>query len=304
MSDLNYLHLQYFWAVARSGSVAAASKQLGVGMSTISAQIKKLERSLGGALFNKAGRGLELTELGKQTVGYADEIFAIGSDLVAAVRNQQPVQRMRFRVGVADAVPKLIAYNLLAPALQVDARLCLEVIEEDTDKLCAQLALHELDLVIADRTLPAAHTIRAYNHRLGESRIAFFAAPALAQRLSRQFPQSLDGEPLILPDRTTALCTELEIWLQTRQIRPRLVAHLADSALAKVFAAEGHGVIAAPMAVRTHLAENFGLRLLGPCEGMVVRYYAISIERRIRHPAVLAISRAARISFEDDLSIG
>jgi LysR family transcriptional activator of nhaA len=300
MSGLNYLHLEYFWSVVRYGSVAEASRRLGVGLSTISAQIKKLERRLGGPLLVKSGRGVEPTELGRHVYSYADEIFAIGGDLQASLLSGETTRRVTFKVGLADGVPKLIAYHLLAPSLGVDGDLCLQVIEEEPSKLFAQLALHQLDLVIADQPLPSSSSIRAYSHALGESHVGLFAEPALASRLAADFPQSLDGAPLLLPDRSSSLCVDFSLWCEDRSLRPRVVGHLADSALAMTFASAGHGAVLAPLAVRSQI-ERSGLQFLGACEGLRVRYHAVSVERRLRHPAVLAVCRGARLMLDEDL---
>ncbi|MFW5846121.1 MAG: transcriptional activator NhaR [Planctomycetota bacterium] len=301
MSQLNYLHLHYFWMVAREGSIAQASQKLFIGMPTISAQIKKLEMSLGAALFRRSGRNLVLTDLGRHVFSYADEIFTLGDDLLASLRGAAPDRPLPFVVGIANVVPKLIAYRLLEPALSLDEPLELVCLEDEPPRLLADLALHKLDLVITDAPLPPHTNVKAYNHALGESHIGIFAREDLATQLRSGFPRSLDQTPFLMPSAATSMARGLHAWFEDLDIRPRIVGRFENSSLLKVFAGAGHGAFAAPLAVRKHLQEQYGTVLLEAVPGIAEHFYAISVERRIKHPAVAAISSAARIALDDDL---
>ena len=291
--ELNYHHLRYFWAVAREGSVARASERLHLAMPTISGQVKQLERSLGGSLFRRVGRNLELTDLGRHVQGFAEEIFGLGDDLLASLQGEDTGRSMPFTVGVANVVPKLIAYQLMEPALHL-AGVELVVYEDEPDRLLADLAIHRLDLVISDSPIPPHVDVRAYNHELGASRVGIFAVPRLARKLRRRFPRSLDGAPFLAPTEKSVMSRELARWFERLELRPRIVGRFENSALLKVFAAQGHGAFAAPLSVADHLRDQFGAVQVGEAEGVIDRYVAISVERRIKHPAVAAISEAAR----------
>ena len=292
--ELNYHHLRYFWAVAREGSVARASERLHLAMPTISGQVKQLERSLGGSLFRRSGRNLELTDLGRHVYGYAEEIFGLGDDLVSSLQGEATGRPTPFAVGVANVVPKLIAYQLIAPALDLEDKIELSVYEDEPDRLLANLAIHHLDLVISDSPIPPHVNVRAYNHQLGSSEVGIFAMPAMARKLRPRFPASLDGKPFLAPTEKTVMARELDRWFERHGISPQVVGRFENSALLKVFAHEGHGAFAAPISVQEHLREQYGVVLVGRADGLVDNYYAISVERRIKHPAVSAISEAAR----------
>ncbi|MFW5844995.1 MAG: LysR family transcriptional regulator [Planctomycetota bacterium] len=300
MPELNYLHLQYFYWVARTGSVAAASEHLLVGMSTISTQVKKLEAQLGGALFRRAGRNLELTELGRHVFHYAEDIFELGHDLMASIEGGAPGLALRCRVGIANVVPKLIAYRLLEPALTLPGFSGLECREDEPARLLAELALHKLDLVISDAPIPPQVDVRAYNHRLGSSQVAIYATRDLCQRLQPSFPHCLHQMPFMLPTAGNALDRDLSAWFDRVGVQPKVLARFANSALLKVFGAAGHGCFGAPLAVRTHLEQQYQVEVLGLAEGVKERYYAISVERRLQHPAVLAIVEAAGMALDSD----
>lgn len=292
--ELNFNHLRYFWAVARDGSVAAASERLHMAMPTISGQIKKLEQALGGSLFSRSGRGLELTDLGRHVFAYAEEIFDLGEDLVTSLTSADGARPRMFTVGVANVVPKLVACALLEPALAMDPPIELVVLEDEPDHLLAKLAIQKLDLVIADAPIPPHVNVRAYNHELGSSGVGIFARQDLAERLRQDFPASLDGAPILMPTVKTVLAGALERWFQQQGIQPRIIGRFENSSLMKVFASRGHGCFAAPLATTDSLAAQHDAVPVGPIEGLVDRYYAISVERRIRHPAIAAISDAAR----------
>jgi LysR family transcriptional activator of nhaA len=291
---INYKHLHYFWAVARQGGIARASERLHLTPQTISGQISLLEENLGEALFKKVGRNLELTETGRLALGYADEIFSLGGELEDAVRNQPSDRPMVFKVGVVDVVPKTIAYRMLAPALELPEQVRIVCRENSLDTLLAELALHRIDLVIADAPIPAGVNVRGFNHALGECGISFLAVAGLATKLRKHFPQSLDGAPLLLPSEINMVQSRLLQWLDGQHIYPRIVGEFDDSALMKAFGQAGKGVFIAPTAIADETAKQYGVQIVGNTEDVREQYYAISVERRISHPAVVAITETAR----------
>jgi LysR family transcriptional activator of nhaA len=294
MEWLNYHHLLYFWTVVEEGGIAAASRKLGVGRPSISAQVSSLEAFVRAPLFVRRGRHLTLTETGKLVHAYAGEIFRTGRELVEAVRGRPTGRPLVFRVGIADVMAKLVAFRLLRPALEGDEAVELECREEHPERLFAELAVHELDLVLSDIPLSPALDVRAYNHVVGESTTTLFATPSLARRLARHFPRSLDGQPFLMPSRATAIRRSLDHWLEEQEVRPRIVGEFEDSALLKVFGQAGHGVFPAPTIVQAEVERKYGVRPLGELEAVRERYYAISAERRIKHPAVARIVEHAR----------
>lgn len=296
---MNLKHLHYFWTVARTGSVAAAAERLNLTPQTVSSQIKLLEGSLDTALFQPAGRGLELTEAGRLALGYADEIFNLSDQLQATLRQQQGPRSLPFRVGVSDAVPKQIAYRLLAPATEMSEPVRLIAREGKLDRLLAELALHHLDMVVADRPLPSGVRVRGFSHKLGESELALFAAPGLATDC-RPFPACVDGAPLLMPGDDSATRGRLEQWLEAERLSPRVVGEFDDGALLKAFGQAGRGVFFAPAVIGGEIAAQYGVRELGRVAGVREAYYAITGERRITHPAVRAVTEAARDALFSD----
>jgi len=294
MEWLNYHHLLYFWTVVQEGGIAAASRKLQVGRPSISMQVKSLEAFVGAPLFTRRGRHLGLTETGKLVHAYAEDIFRTGRELVEAVRGRPTGRPMVLRVGIADVMAKLVAFRLLAPALDEKPPITLVCREEHPDRLFAELAVHELDLVLSDVPMSPGLDVRAYNHVVGESTTTLFAAPDLARRLRRRFPRSLDGEPFLMPSRATAIRRSLDHWLEEQEVRPRVVGEFEDSALIKVFGQAGHGVLPAPTVVRVEVERQYGVHAIGEIETLRERYYAISPERRIKHPAVARIVEHAR----------
>lgn len=295
MASLNYKHLQYFLQVAESGSVAAASRQLHLAPQTISGQIQLLGDRLGGPLFSKAGRRLVLTETGELALGYAKQIFSLGAELETAVRDRLSLGRaMAFRVGVADAVPKSIAYHLVEPALTVPRPVRLVCREWRLDRLLQELAVHALDLVIADAPLAPGTSIKAFSHRLGGTPVGVFAAPALRARLRKRFPRCLDGAPVLMPGEDSALGHRLQAWFQAEGLRPRIVGEFDDSALAQEFARQGIGCYLGPDVLAEEIMARQQVERLGVIQAVEAQFYGISVERRITHPCVLAITRAAR----------
>lgn len=294
MAWLNYHHLQYFWVVAKEGSIAAASRRLNVSQPTISSQIKQLESQMGVQLFSRVGRGLEMTDAGRIAHRYADEIFGLGRELVDALHDRPTGRPPRMTVGLAFVMPKLIAYRLLEPAMHVQGGMHIEVFEGPLDRLLSQLANHELDLVLSDVPMTSAVRVKAFNHPLGSSPVTFFAAPALAARLRHDFPRSLDGQPFLAPMPSASLRRELERWFETLDIAPEIVGQFDDSALVKVFGASGAGAFAAPSVIEKEVIDQFRVEVLGRTDQVMERFFAISVERRLKHPGVLAISQSAR----------
>jgi LysR family transcriptional activator of nhaA len=294
MPRLNYRHLWYFWHVAREGGMTAASKVLHVSQPALSAQIRKLETALGEDLFLRSGRGLELTEVGRIVFDYAGEIFDLGERLQEAVAGAETQGPLRLSVGIVEAFPKLLAHQIIAPALQAFEHLHLRVDTAPPDRLFAQLAVHDLDLVIFDSQMPATVDVRAYNHKLGESTVTIAGTRELAERYAEGFPGSLHGAPFIMPGPDTMLRRSLRQWMSDSGIEPRVVADIEDSAILKTFGAGGVGLFALPTAVASDVARMYEAELLGELPGVVERYWAISAERRIRNPAVAAIANAAQ----------
>jgi len=291
---INYKHLHYFWVVAKQGGIARASERLHLTPQTISGQISLLEDSIGEALFSKAGRGLELTATGRMVLSYADEIFSVGGELEAALRNLPPDRPMVFKVGIADVVPKTIAYRLLAPALSLPDPVRIICRENNLASLLAELALHRVDMVIADGPIPPGINVRGFNHVLGECGISFLAVPNLAKPLRKDFPRSLNGAPLLIPSETNLVQAKLLEWLDSRRIYPRIVGEFDDSALMKAFGQAGVGIFVIPTPIATEVAKQYGVRIIGSTEEVREQFYAISVERRISHPAVSAVTETAR----------
>lgn len=292
---MNYKHLHYFMQVARCGGVIRASEQLHLTPQTISGQIQLLEEALGSALFAKSGRGLVLTDIGRLVLGYAEEIFSLGAEIEEAVREHpKNAHMLEFRVGVADAVPKTIAYRLIEPATQLPEPLRIVCREWKLDSLLAELALHRLDLVISDAPIPSSVSVRAFSHRLGSSGMSFFGTPALLKRCTGEFPRCLDGMPMLIPGEDSALGQRLRAWFQARSLHPRVIGEFDDSALAKEFGRHGAGIFVGPTVMSTTIEKQFNVRTLGVTAEVVDEFFAISVERRITHPCVVAITQAAR----------
>lgn len=292
---MNYKHLQYFWAVARLGGVVKASEHLHVTPQTVSGQIQLLEEAVGRPLFRKKGRRLEMTDTGELVFSYAQDIFHLGSELQAVLRQPHGTQRpTELRVGIADAVPKLVAGRLLQPALTGPQPYRVICREWKLDSLLAELAVHRLDLVLSDRPLPPALSVNAYNHRLGGSHTAFYATPKLAATLTGPFPQCLDGAPLLAPGNESAMGLRLNQWLARHKLRPRVVGEFDDSAMVKALGQQGLGVFQAPVVLDESVRKQYGVVSLGEVTDLVEEFYVITVERRIRHPGVAAITDAAR----------
>jgi LysR family transcriptional activator of nhaA len=291
---LNYHHLLYFWVVAREGSIARASQELRLAQPTISGQIRVLEDALGEKLFARSGRNLVLTEVGRVVFGYAEEIFKLGRELQDTVKGRPTGRPLRFVVGVADVLPKLIAHRLLEPALHLANPVRIVCNEDKPEKLIGELSLHNLDMVLSDAPAGAGTKTKVFNHLLGECGLSVFAAPTLALETKRGFPALLDGAPFLMPGEGTTLRRSLEQWFEQERVKPRVVGEFDDSALMKVFGQAGAGALAAPSVIEKEVKEQFGLRVIGRTEAVRERFYAITAERRIKNPAVAAIASEAR----------
>ena len=294
MEWLNYHHLLYFWMVAREGSVTRASQQLRLAQPTISGQLRSLENALGEKLFARVGRGLVLTEVGRVVYRYADEIFGLGRELQDTLKGRPTGRPVRLMVGVADVLPKLMAYRLLLPALTLPEPVHVVCREGTPEKLLAQLSVHGLDLVLSDAPMSPGLNVRAFSHLLGECGVSFFGSAKLVAAHRKGFPKSLRGAPLLLPTENTTLRRSLDQWFDTHGIRPRVVGEFEDSALLEVFGRAGKGLFPAPDSIEAEVRAHFGVKLVGRLPGVRERFYAISVERRLKHPAVVAISEAAR----------
>jgi len=291
---LNYHHLLYFWTVAREGSIARATKTLRLAQPTISGQLRMLEDQLGEKLFQRSGRNLVLTEMGRVVYRYADEIFGIGRELLDTVRGRPTGRPLRLAVGLADSVPKGIAHRLLEPAFALEAPVRLSCIEGSSERLLAALALLELDLVITDAPMGAGSSVRAFQHLLGECGVEVFAVAKLAAAHRRGFPRSLDGAPILLPSAGATLRRSLDSWFERRGLRPRVVLECDDSALTTVFGQAGRGLFFAPSVIASEVMRQYGVKRVGAIPELRERFYAITVERRLKHPAVVAITESAR----------
>lgn len=294
MDWLNYHHLLYFWTVAKEGGISRAAEVLHLAQPTLSSQIKKLERSLGTELFERVGRSMVLTETGQTTFRYADEIFSLGRELTETLQGRPAPERLRFAIGVPDVLPKLVVYQLLKPALALEEQVQLECYEGKLHGLLADLALHRLDIVLADAPITPQSHVRAFNHLLGECGVTVFGTSELAKQHRRKFPQSLHNAPMLLPTQNTSLRRELERWFDEHEIRPNVVHEFEDSAILKVFGQAGEGLFTAPTAIEREVSEQYSVQVVGRIAEVKERFYAISVERRLKHPAVVAISDAAR----------
>ncbi len=294
MEWLNYHHLLYFYTVAREGSVTRAAAVLRLAQPTLSAQIRRLEDSLDEKLFSRQNRSLVLTEVGRVAYRYAEEIFGLGNEMLDTLRGRPTSRPARLHVGVADVVPKLVCHRLLEPVLTGQGAVQLVLREGKTDDLLAALATQRFDLVLADTPIGPHLRVRAYNHLLGESGLTFFGKPALAARFKKTFPRSLDGAPLLLPTENTALRRSLDQWFGELGVRPRIVAEIEDSALVKVFGQHGLGLFCAPTIIARDVKRQYGVQAIGATEAVRERFYAITVERRIKHPAVAAITAMAQ----------
>jgi LysR family transcriptional activator of nhaA len=291
---LNYHHLLYFWMVAKEGGITPAAESLHLSQPTLSTQIRKLEKALGVQLFERKGRTMLLTDSGQTVFRYAEEIFSLGRELTDALRGRTTDNAFRLLVGVPDVLPKLVVYQILKSALDLEEPVKLVCYEGKLNDLLSDLALHRLDVVLADSPLTPQVNVRAFNHLLGECDVTVFGTAQMAKKYKRGFPASLSGAPMLLPTHNTTMRRALEQWFDASDIRPDTVHEFEDSALLKVFGEAGEGMIVVPTAIAAQVGRQYSLKAIGRIPEIIERFYAISVERRLKHPAVLAISEAAR----------
>jgi LysR family transcriptional activator of nhaA len=294
MNWLNYHHLFYFWMVAREGSIVRASTQLRLAQSTISSQIHTLEQALGETLFTQVGRTLRLTDVGQIVYRYADEIFTLGRDLMGTLRGEATGHPLRVVVGITDVLPKVLVYRLLQPTLALATPVRLVCYEWEFAHMLAELALRRLDVILADMPLSPGVNVRAFNHLLGSCGVSLCGTSALVATYRPGFPQSLNGAPLVLPTGNTSLRLALDHWFAAQEIHPVIVGECEDSALLRVFAQEGLGLLPVPTVLEAEVRQQFGLDVLGRMKAVRQRFYAITTERQLKHPALVAIVRHAR----------
>lgn len=294
MEWLNYHHLFYFWSVVRAGSINKASVELRVSAPAISTQLRLLENQFGEKLLVRSGRRLALTEVGRTVFSYAEDIFSLGRELMDVVKNRPTGRPLRLDVGVVDAVPKTIAQLLLEPATHLRESVRIVCREATSSQLLARLATHELDVVLSDSPVDPNLSIRAYSHLLGQSGIMFVVAAEIAGRFRRNFPVCLNGAPFFLPTDNTALRHSLDYWFESEGIRPNVIGEFEDYALLRAFGETGKGVYPVPSVFHKQLQKLKGMRVIGETDKVRMQFYAISAERKLQHPAVVAISDAAR----------
>jgi LysR family transcriptional activator of nhaA len=294
MRHLNYSHLQYFWTVAREGSIASASKTLHLTPQTISGQLKLLDEAVGRPLFDRVGRKLVLSNMGRLVFEYADEIFSVGAELASVVRGSHMSGPKTLTVGIVSSMPKLIAERVIAPVLTADPPVRVRCHEASLDQLLAELAVHKLDLVLSDQPVPDGLNLKAYNHRLGASGLSFFARRHESRGYKARFPQSLADAPTLLPSPRSALRRRLDDWFESLELSPRIVAEFDDSALLKAFGEAGAGVFAGPTAIEEEICRMYRMSVIGRVDDIRERFYAISSERRLKHQSVVLITETAR----------
>lgn len=292
MDDLNYHHLHYFWTVAKEGSVTEACKKLFVSQSTVSGQLALLEEQIGEPLFSRRGRRLELTEAGQIAFSFANEIFPLGSELIRTLRGQHKPELLNLTVGVANVLPKLVVHRFMEPVRAMKEKVRLVFVEDRQEQLLADLSQHRLDVIFSDS--PATNASgRVFNHLLGECHLGFFASKRLASKLKR-FPKALNNAPVLLPMQGTALRRSIDHWLEHEKLTPQIAGEFDDSALMKIFGQSGLGAFAAPTIIEKEVIRQYSVVKIGEVKEVRERYYAISVERKLKHPAVLSITRSAK----------
>lgn len=297
MEWLNFHHLFYFWRIARHGSLSRAAEELRLSHSTLSAQLGTLEEFFGQKLFDRRGRTLVLTPFGEQSASYCDDIFRLGSELVDVARGRAGDRKQVLRVGIVSSMPKSVAYRLLQPGMQTPGYGSLVARQDHLDRLLDELAAGRLHLVLSDAAPPESSSRRVYAHLLGESGVLLYGTPALARKYRAKFPGSLEGAPILLPTSPSSLRGALERWLSDRSLRVRVTGELDDAGLMRVAGAHGHGLLPVRAALRAEVEDTLAMELVGTFEGLVERYYVVSLERRVRHPAVVALVDNARLEF-------
>lgn len=294
MDFLNYHHLRYFWVAAKEGGLTRAAAKLGVSQPSICTQVQALEHALGDKLLRRTPRGLVLTEAGQKVFSFAEEIFSLGEDLLSTMKRRPTARPLRVHIGIVDSLPKLLTYGMLKPIFHLAQAVQASCCEGKVPDLLAQLATYRLDVVLSDEPAPASGSLKTFNHLLGRCGVSFCAEPRLATRLKRHFPGSLQDAPALLPSPNSALRRSLEQWFQEQGIRPRLVAEFDDAALMKVAATDGLGFFCLPSLVASEAVTRYGVKVIGHVPRCVQEFYAISGERRLTHPAVLAMTAQAQ----------
>ncbi len=294
MATLNFKHLRYYWMVAKTGSIAKAAEQLHLTAHAVSGQINEFEQTLGVELFRKVGRNIELTDAGRRILNYADTIFNTGDQLLDELREQITSRRRTLRIGIADAVPKVVAYRLIEPALKIDQAIRINCREGRLDLLLGELALHKLDVIIADRPMSPGSNVRAYNHLLGECGLTVFATSSLARQHKGQFPQKLDQAPFLIPGEDVAIQARLLRWFEEHQLRPTIVGEFDDGALMKAFGSAGAGFFVAPTAMQRDICLQHSVVAVGDIPTVIEQIYVITTERRLSDPAIIAMSQTAK----------
>lgn len=297
MKNLNYKHLRYFWVVAKTGSIAKAAEQLFLTPQSISGQLTEFARSLGVELFQKAGRNLELTDAGRRVLGYADEIFSIGDELLDVIRNQPKKKAMNLRIGLADCVSKSMVHRLLEPAFNASESVKLICREGRLLSLLSELSIHRLDLIIADKPMPANLHVKGFNHLIGESSMALFGTSALIKKYKSKFPASLNQAPFLLIGEDAAVRVKINNWLAQQNIHPQIKGEFDDSALMKAFGQAGEGLFFAPAAIADDICQQYQVQKLADVGGVSEQLYVITTERQLTHPLVKIICKTGR----DDL---
>lgn len=291
---LNYRQLHYFWVVAKTGSIVRACEQLNLTPQTISGQISLFEETLGVDLFRRVGRQLELTEAGRLALPYAEQMFQLGNELETMLRSQPDEQQILFRIGVADVVPKSIVYRLIAPTMELEESIRITCREDKLERLLADLAIQKLDMVISDSPMPPHLDIKGYNQKLGECGVSFFATRGVAENLWGDFPQSMHGAPLLIPGQDTVVRGRLMRWFAEQKIQPRIIGEFDDSALMKAFGKSGSGVFVAPSVIADEVQNQYDVQIIGQTESVTESFYAITVERKVKHPGIVAITESAR----------
>jgi LysR family transcriptional regulator, transcriptional activator of nhaA len=299
MDWLNYHHFKYFWTVARLGSVSRASEELRLTQATVSAQLKSLEQALGEKLLRKSGRHLILTESGKLAFRYAEEIFSLGQEMMGTLKGRPEGRLARLTVGVTDVLPKLVAYRLIEPALKLKETYRIVCREGSSRELLARLAVHDIDVVLTDSQIDSLMNVKAFSHLLGDCGMTLFGAPKLAAKFRGRFPHRFDGAPFLLPTQSTGARRVFDQWFATAQVNPKVVAEFDDSALLKVFGQRGLGFFFAPTVIAGEVQRQYDVKAVGRIDEVRECFYAISLDRKLKHPAVMAISEAAKIKLSD-----
>ncbi len=301
MEQLNYKHLYYFWTVAKEGSITRACEKLHLAQPTISGQLAVFENAVGGKLFCRDGRKQTMTDTGRAIFHYAEEIFALGRELTNTLNGRSTERGLKLSIGMADALPKLIAYRLIEPALHLPDPVQVVCYEDKAERLLAEISLHGIDLVLSDIPATPSTGTRTFNHLLGECGVAVFGTPELAARYRPNFPRSLNGAPMLLPTSSTALRRSLDQWFDAEGLCPNIRAEIEDSALLKTFASAGVGLFVAPIAVEMEIRHQYGAEVIGWIDAVRERFYAITVQRKLKHPAVLAILENAQTDLFEEL---